>query len=171
MTVPELQVAKVRHGIKARIRVDAFPTQSFEGTVVEVAPLPNPPLMGDGEPKVYTTKVRIDDGIPGLRPGMTARVELLLANRENVLTVPVESVASYDEKDHLAVRKPGGGIELREVKLGLSNGKLVEVTQGIESGEKVVLNPVEFMRQLQSTPVTQPSTSSGSSRSRPGRKP
>ena len=83
---------------------------------------------------------------------MSAHVEFLLANLENVLSVPVQAVLPLDGKDHVAVRKPGGGIELREVTLGLSNGKLVEITHGIESGDSVILNPGAFISGKEQNP-------------------
>jgi RND family efflux transporter MFP subunit len=143
-SVPEGQVGKIRHGMKAKIRVHAFPNQLFDATVVEVAPLPDPPPMMTNA-RNYTTKLKIDNPIPGLRPGMTTEVELIVANRENALSVPAQAVLNYGGKAHLAVRKPGGDFELREVNLGLSNDKLIEITQGVQSGDTVVLNPVEFI--------------------------
>jgi HlyD family secretion protein len=113
----------------------------FDGTVVEVSPLPDVALANSDDTKVYTTKVKIDNAIAGMRPGMATQVEFLLANRENVLAVPFQAVVRYEGKWHVAVKKPGGGIELRDVNVGLSNDKLVEITHGIESGDTVVLNP------------------------------
>jgi HlyD family secretion protein len=145
-SVNESQIGSFRHGVKAKIRVDAFPGKLFDGTVVQVAAFPDVRRMMQEDPSnSYTVKVRIDNVIPGLRPGMSAHVEFLLANRENVLSVPVQAVLPLDGKDHVAVRKPGGGIELREVTLGLSNGKFVEITRGIESGDSVILDPGAFI--------------------------
>jgi len=56
--------------------------------------------------------------------------------------VPVEAVLQHSGKDHVAVKKADGGLDWREVMLGLSNGNRVEVKQGIQSGDVVVLNPV-----------------------------
>ena len=76
---------------------------------------------------------------------MKTQVEFLVAQRENVLSVPVSAVVRYEGQDHVAVRKPGGGIDWREVKLGLSNEKLVEITHGIDSGDAVVVNPAALV--------------------------
>jgi RND family efflux transporter MFP subunit len=140
---PESHVDQLKIGMKVDIRIDAFPDQLFDGTVIEISPLPDAPASA-GE-KVYTTRVKINNDVPGLRPGMSARAEFLIAKRENVLSMPVESILSYDGKDHVSVRKPDGTLELREVSLGVSDGKRVEITQGIESGETVVLNPLVYL--------------------------
>ncbi len=148
-SVPISQVDKIRRGMKAKIHVDAFPTQRFDGTVVDVAPLPDSPGIPGGE-KVYTTKVKLENAIPGLRPGMSTEVEFLFANRDSALTVPLQSIVRFegkrdDRKALIALRKPGGEIELRTVTVGLSNDKVIEITEGIQSGDTVLLNPLAFL--------------------------
>ncbi len=76
---------------------------------------------------------------------MTAQVEILVNKLDNVLSVPVQAVVSYDGKDHLAVKKPGGDFEWRDVVLGISNEKHVEIKDGLKSGESVILGPVSSM--------------------------
>ena len=102
---------------------------------------------------------------------MNAEVEFLLANRDSALAVPFQAILQYDGKPHIAVRKPGGAIEIREVDAGASGDKLVEITRGIESGDDVILNPAAFLSDGPKTRVTPPSTSSESSRTPPARKP
>jgi HlyD family secretion protein len=144
--VHERRVDQITTKMKARIRVDAFPDRVFDGTVVDMNALPDTRFFGqEDDSKVYTTRVRIDNGVPELRPGMTAEVEILIAKRENVLSVPVQAVIRYEGKDHVALSRPGGGIEWRDVTLGISNERYVEVTQGLTSGDTVVMNPVSLM--------------------------
>ena len=78
--------------------------------MVDVAPLPDPINSFSSDIKVYTAKVRIDDPLSGLKPGMTARVEVLVSERDNVLSVPVEAIIRYDDKDHLVVKNPSVGL-------------------------------------------------------------
>ena len=143
--VHESQIDKLSQKMKARISVDAFSDQTFDGAVVEVAPLPDPTTFANPNVKVYTTRVKIDQPVQGLRPGMTAQVEILVAERDDVLSVPVEAIVQFDNKYHVAVKKPDGVIELREVELGLSNEKFVEVKQGIKSGDLVVTKPLDLL--------------------------
>ena len=83
--------------------------------------------------KVYTTRVPIDKGLPGLRPGMAAQVEVLVNELDDVLTVGRFAVLHFDGKDHVAVKKPDGGIDWREVTLGVSSDRSVEVKQGLKA--------------------------------------
>jgi HlyD family secretion protein len=167
-TIAESQIAGIRRGMKAKIRVHAFPERSFDGEVTVVSPLSD---TRRGDSNLYTTKVKINEPIPGLRPGMAAQVQLVIANREDSLAVPLGAILRYEGKPHVAVRKPGGAIELREVSVGLTNEKLVEITQGIASGDDVILNPAAFLSDQPKLPVTRPSTSSESSQIPPDRKP
>ncbi len=143
--VREAMVARVGRGQRARIKVDAFPGRVLTGVVQLVYPLPDATWYGDGPPmRVYTTLVRIEDAFPGLRPGMTADVEIPIVELDNVLTVPVGAVLHFDDKDHVAVRMPGG-FEWREVTLGESDNASVEVKQGLKAGESVILDPAALM--------------------------
>jgi hypothetical protein len=143
--VEESNIRKITRNMKARIRVDAFANRLFDGTVGQVNALPNVRLPNQGDARFYTTKIKLEDGIPGLRPGMTAQVEILVDNRDNVLSVPVQAVVRYEGKDHLAIKKLDGGIELRDVRLGISNDKFVEITEGLAGGDTVVMNPDSLM--------------------------
>ncbi len=142
--VHESQIDKITPGMKARIRVDAFSDTELEGTVQDVAPLPDPTSFFSSDVKVYTTRVKIDNPLPNLRPGMNAEVTILVDRKENVLSVPVPAVLEYGGKDHLAIRTPNG-FERREVDLGVTNDKFVEVTKGITPGAVVALNPLSLI--------------------------
>jgi HlyD family secretion protein len=131
--------------MKAKIRVDAFPNQVFTGTARDVAPRPDRSNFSKFGNKIYPTHVEIDQPLPGLRPGMTGLAEIPLGELDNVLSVPVKAVLAYDGKYHVAVKKPGGGFEWRDVSLGLANDEQVEVCEGIKSGETVIVNPITLM--------------------------
>lgn len=145
--VHEAWIDKIKQGQKATIEVDAFPGKTFQGTVESVAPLPDSRVFNkNNRPfKVYTTLVRLDQGSPGLRPGMTAEIDILAAELEGVLSVPIQSVIQYGGKYHVAVRKPDGRLEWPEVTLGTSNGKVIEVKAGLAPGDLVELHPLDVM--------------------------
>ena len=66
--VHESQVDKLAKHMKAKIRVDAFADEVFDGQIIEIAPLPDATNSRSSDIKVYTTKVRLDRRLPGLRP-------------------------------------------------------------------------------------------------------
>ncbi len=142
--VHEAQVDKITPNLKAQIRVDAFPDVQLAGTVADVAPLPDAGNIFSSDIKVYTTHIRIDNPIAGLRPGMTAQVKILVDRLENVLSVPVQAVLQYNGKDHVT-KKVGDRYERVEVTLGPNNDRFVQVTKGLVDGDVVVLNPMSLM--------------------------
>lgn len=142
--VHESMVDRIKPGLRARIKVDAFAEETLPGVVEDVAPLPDPSSFFSSDVKVYTTHVVIEKGLPGLRPGMTSQVEILVVDLPDVLSVPVMAVLQYKNKDHVAV-KTADGFEWRDVVLGLSNDRLVEVKSGLKSGDRVALSPIVLM--------------------------
>src|SRR5262249_33951375 len=86
--VHEAWVDRLSPGQRARIKVDAFPDQVISGEVKAVAPLPDISRFSTSDVKVYTTLVALDKELASLRPGMTAEVEILVTELDNVLSVP-----------------------------------------------------------------------------------
>ena len=172
--ISESQIHKIAQNMKVKIRVDAFADSMLNGTVYDVSPLPDAGNFFNQSIKVYTTHIRIDDPpLSGLRPGMSAQVEILVAEADNVLSVPRGAVLLFDGEDHVAVKKPGGGFEWRAVELGIANEKEVEVKEGIRSGDAVILNPIALMsedeKRAKFSSPTKPAAAKG--RVAPGRLP
>jgi HlyD family secretion protein len=142
--VHESQIDKISPGMKAKILVEAFADQKLNGTVQDVQPLPDPTSFFSSDIKVYTTHVKIDDSLQGLRPGMNAQVEILVDRRDNVLAVPLNAILQYDGKDHVT-KKIDDRYERAVVELGPSNERFVQVTKGVSEGDVVVLNPRSLM--------------------------
>jgi HlyD family secretion protein len=143
--VPESLIEWLRPGLRARIKIEGLADAALPGFVEEIAPHPDPATTFNRDTKVYSTYVSPELVPEGLTLGMAARVEILTSELENVLSLPVASVVYYDQKDHVAVKKSDGGFEWRDVILGLSNGTLVEVKQGLTSGESVASEPASLL--------------------------
>jgi len=142
IAVHEAEVDKVRPGQRAVITLDPFPDEEFKGQVLKVAQLPdasrgflNPDL------KVYTTQVLIEGTYDYLKPGMSAKVEILVQQLKDVVIVPVTVVANRQGKKVCFVVTPGGSSQERVIKTGAFDDTFVEIVEGLEDGEKVLLNP------------------------------
>ena len=139
--VRESLVDQVQVGSPVRITVEGFPNENLTGVVQAVAPTLDENIYATTKNKVYPTLIQIDQKVPDLRPGMGARVEIELFELKDVLTVPVASVVHIDDKDRVAIWTREGTIELREVTLGKSNAKDIEVKRGLKPGDRVFLDP------------------------------
>lgn len=142
--VHESIIDRIVPGLRAKVTVDAFPDLNLIGAVGQVAPLPNPGLQSGK--KVYTTFVDVQNTPPGLRPGMTAQVEILVSELDNVLSVVKEIVHGTGGKGHLVVLKPGSEVDWREVTFGKANEDRVEIKSGLQSGERVSLIPLRDLK-------------------------
>ena len=141
ISVHETEVDKVQVGQPATIIMDAFPDKILEGVVTEVGSLPdqqrgfmNPDL------KVYKTDVTIDGTHDFLKSRMSCKVNILVENLEDVIVVPIQVVSNRAGRKVCYVVN-SGGYEERVVRTGLFNDTFVEIIEGLEEGEEVMLNP------------------------------
>ncbi len=131
----EFDVARVRRGMRAVVSVDALGGKSFPAKVLFAA------LMGNDNGGTVTFPVRLGlTRAAGLRPGMNVSVRIIVAERHDVVQVPVDAV-SHDAEDRpfATVINGSGDTSTRKLKLGLANNKSVEVESGLRDGERVVL--------------------------------
>ena len=114
--------------------------REFQGVVDTIANQPESKSFFAAKVKEYPAEVRIEGDCEGLLPGMTAQVEILIASLDDVLTVPVSAVITKRGKFFAFVQAPEGP-QQRELLLGLSNDSFVEVKDGLNEGDEVLLNP------------------------------
>lgn len=139
-SVHESVVDRVKTGMNANIRLDAFPDRRYSGLVKAVAVLPDQGGWLSSDTKVYETIVEIAEEVEQLKPGMTAVVELLVDHLEDVLAVPVQAFQQKG-KDTWCYVAEGARVRRQTVSLGQTNDKFVEVLSGLSEGDQVVLNP------------------------------
>jgi len=142
--VHEAAIDRVKKEQKARITLDAYPDLKFEGHVVKRDILPdaqnrwmNPDL------KVYNTIVAIEGQNPVLKPGLSAKVEIMVDELKDVLVVPIQAVVPKgDEKMCYVLAK--GERQARIVQTGAANDQFLQITSGLAAGDKVLLNPPRY---------------------------
>lgn len=139
--IHESKVEQVHPGQRVYLQVL---DREFQGSVTSIANQPESKSFFAAKVKEYPAEVRIEGDCEGLRPGMTAEVEILIANLENVLTIPVSAVVVKGTQFFGFVKTPTGP-EKRELLLGLSNDKFVEVKDGVAEGEEILMNPRAVM--------------------------
>jgi len=139
--IHETYIQKVRRGQKARITVDAFPDKVLTGEVSRVAVLPDSQNRWlNPEMKVYNTTVTIEGVHDWLKPGMSAKVEILVDRLEDVLCVPVQAVVPTGQ-GHVCYVLKGRKAEERPVQLGQFNDEFIEIRSGLREGDLVLLHP------------------------------
>jgi HlyD family secretion protein len=135
--IDEVDAAAVRLGAEARVTLDAFGERSFPGTVRRIAP-----YVLDLEKQARTVEVEVEIAEPPqdtpLLAGYSADVEILVERREGVLRVPTAAVRPDDSL--LVLEEAEGVLRERKIVTGLSNWEQTEVTDGLKTGELVVLS-------------------------------
>jgi len=128
----EQDIAAVNVGQKAKIRINAYPGEVFEGRIAYVYPT----LKAE----TRTVPVRIELANPKgrLKPAMFAEVDIPVAGASSVVTVPNSAVIDSGSKQVVIVQLAEGRFEPRVVKLGARGGEFVQVLDGIKEGEMVV---------------------------------
>jgi HlyD family secretion protein len=161
--VSEIDVVGVELGQTAEVTVDALGKDEPEiGHVVEIA------TSGRRDPAQGTirfrVKIALDDPDPSLRPAMTAKVDILTATRENVLSVPIQAVVKrtvdddggevhgsaaegLDEIDVVYVIVDGKAA-VRPVTTGVADVLHVEIAEGLSPDEVVVIGPYRTLKKL-----------------------
>ena len=134
----ESVVDKVKQGMRAKVEIEALPHHTLEGHVTAVARLPE--INFFSEVTYYIGLIKIDSIPRGLLPGMSAEVKIATDRRSDVLTIPPAAVTVEGGHEVCYVAEEDG-IERREVKVGQLTENRIEVTEGLEEGEQVVLEP------------------------------
>jgi len=137
VTVHETKVDEIKPGLPATITIL---DRDLSGKVVAVANQPEAGSWYATDVKQYSTTVSIDGKATGLKPGMTAEVEILIAELRDVLMVPVQAVVEQ-RGDFYCWVQTGAGPERRPVVMGATNDKLIEIKDGVNEGDDVILNP------------------------------
>lgn len=129
----EQDIALVKTGAPVKVRINAYPDKVFQGTVTYVYPT----LAA----QTRTVPVRIELPNPGqlLKPAMFAQVELAVGARAKVVTVPSSAVIDSGVRRIVLVQAGEGRFEPREVRLGQRGNNDVEVLEGVQAGEAVVV--------------------------------
>jgi RND family efflux transporter MFP subunit len=145
--VHESFVQRVEAGQPARIRVDAFPEKSLTGEVSKIAVLPdsqnrwlNPDL------KVYATTVTINGNHDWLKPGMSAEAEIVVEQLQEVTYVPLQAVTP-EKDEQVCYVQTALGAQRRVVETGQYNDSFIQITDGIEPGDVVLLRVPDEARE------------------------
>ncbi|MEO8682529.1 MAG: efflux RND transporter periplasmic adaptor subunit [Vicinamibacterales bacterium] len=130
--VYEKDLGRVRAGVDAAIKADAYADRPFTGRLTYVSDVI--------DPATRTAKVRCVVANPdgALKLDMFVKVAIPTNDRRSAVVVPVAAVQTVDQQRIVFVRQSATRFERRIVQIGKTAGDLVEVTSGVKAGEVVV---------------------------------
>ncbi|MEW6357654.1 MAG: efflux RND transporter periplasmic adaptor subunit [Planctomycetota bacterium] len=129
--IPERDVAGTQAGMNVEVEVDAYPGRVFAGEVRRISPT----VAADS--RTAEIEVAIPNKEMQLKPGMFARVRIIVGEKKDTLVVATDAVVKSPEGTHLFIVKDGKASR-RPVKIGLTQDSLTEVLEGVQEQEQVV---------------------------------
>jgi len=138
--IHQAKIDRIKTGLKARTELQGH---AVNGEVISVATMSKPTGWWEQNLVRYETVVKLEEQ-PGLKPGMSASVEIVIVQHENVVRIPVAAVVEEDKQFWCWVKTKQGPVK-RSLKLGDSNDQFLVVESGVEEGDEVVLNPLDLL--------------------------
>lgn len=137
--IVEKDLRQVGVGDSARVEVDAFPGENFMGRIARVSPSLDPAT------RTAPIEIEIPNGDYRLKPGMYARVGVVIEQHANALVVPTNAVVDVGGTRGVYVNA-NGVAQFRPVKTGIENNERTEILDGVSEGEVVVTTGASALR-------------------------
>lgn len=144
--VAEADVLRLKVGNTATVSLEAAGGRAFPGAVVEIGASALPQVGAQAAAREFKVKVRLSGDVSALRPGLTCDAEILVAERANVLTVPLQAVVQRGNDTGVFV-VDNGVATFRTITSGIIGGLSIEV-DGLNEGATIVSGPFQALREL-----------------------
>lgn len=166
--VDEADIAKVGMGQRAIVEVEALPEKKFIGLVHEVSYAAQDQDAEQDATVNYSISILIEDTITELKPGMTATSEIITAQLQNIVMIPIQSVV-VRPVDQLSseFRNGDGNFGLKDkdqteavfvvqdgvatlipVITGVAGEEYIQIRSGLQPGQQVITGPFNSLREL-----------------------
>ncbi|MCG3159909.1 MAG: Multidrug resistance protein MdtA [Acidobacteria bacterium] len=137
--IPESSAAAVRTGQTINVTVEAFPNRKFTGRIVRIGP------SLDEKTRALTVEAEVANPGNLLRPGMFAKSQLITSANAPAVMVPQRAVVTAAGLSKVFVIENDKAVE-RIVKTGVTDGDLIEIVEGVKSGEAVATSNLEKLQ-------------------------
>jgi HlyD family secretion protein len=134
--VPESDIGRLKVGLPASVRVDAFPDRRFQARVRQIAPR----AVKTNNVTSFEVKLQLDDPAPELRIGMTADIDFQTGTLQARTVVPTVAIVTEDGRPGVLLVGKRQEPTFQPVELGASSGKDTQILTGLESGTRVFID-------------------------------
>ncbi|HMB74581.1 MAG TPA: efflux RND transporter periplasmic adaptor subunit, partial [Gammaproteobacteria bacterium] len=152
LRVPQSYFQRIDVGTPLTIRLDALPGQEIDSRVAHIVPVSDP------EARTFLVRAQVDNRKGRLTPGMSVRAVLRIGTNRQAEVVPRDALIRYPDGRTVvwvaAVEGDRHVVEERLVETGLTFDDSVEIVEGLEQGEQVVIRGNEALREGQQVRVT-----------------
>ncbi len=147
--VNEVDISRVKKGQDVKIKIDAFPDQTYTGKVIQVANIGE--QLKDYDAKVFEVLIQLNENDSIMRPAMTTSNEIITYIYPDVLSIPLEAIQT--DSISFVYKKQDGKIVRQEVITGDSNNDEVIIAHGLAEGDEVFLTIPKKADQLPFVPL------------------
>ncbi|MFZ3340563.1 MAG: efflux RND transporter periplasmic adaptor subunit [Terriglobales bacterium] len=151
VSVPQAYAPSMKVGVKAAVTLQEFPGQKFTGMVVRTAD------AIDMATRTLNTEVDVPNKGGKLLPGSFGQVHFTVGNPVQRITVPTNAMLFRAEGAQVAVVGPDNKVQLRSIMIGRDFGTTLEILDGIEASDRIIINPSDSLEAGQQVRVAQPS--------------
>jgi HlyD family secretion protein len=151
VNVDETDVPNIKPKMLAKVSADALPDTSFNGIVTEVGLMPISNLLSTETAVNFEVKIELSDSSADLRPGMTVNADVVTAEKDSVLRIPVQAVAKRKLKGREASTVlifDNGKAVLREIETGAASDTDIEIKSGVKAGDQIITGPYRIVSKL-----------------------
>lgn len=131
-TLPERHTGRIETGQEVELTVSAYPDRTFSARTTFVSP------SVDDQSRDFLVKARLDNPDALLKPGTFATALLTVRHREDALVIPEQALIATRAGYMVFVVGKNGSAVARPVEIGLREPGLVQITEGLSAGERVV---------------------------------
>jgi RND family efflux transporter MFP subunit len=155
VNVPQAYASLMKVGTPASVELQEMPGQKFTGKIARTADAIDPGT------RTLLTEVDVPNKLGRLLPGAYAQVHFRIDNQVQRNTVPVNAMLFRSEGAQVAVVNSDGKVQLRKITIGRDYGTSLEVIEGIEPSDKVIINPSDSLENGQKVNISQDSKEAG----------
>lgn len=134
LAVSENDISRVQRGMPVQVSFDAYPGRTFEGSVNRIYPTVDPST------RTFEVEVQIANPAEDIKPGMFARVDINMGQRDNVVVPDRAIVKQTGSGNRYVYVLSGGRVSYRQVQLGQRLDDSYELLDGISDGDTVVIS-------------------------------
>jgi len=156
--VDETDIVGVKIKQQSEVKIDAYPDDVITGTVTEVGSSALPTVTTTDESKDFKVVITLENPPADLKPGLSASADIITAEKEDVLAVPISALVLRDktEGDQNSEKEQEEGVfivqesrvKFMPIKKGIMGELMIEITSGLEEGQDVVVGPYSALRLL-----------------------
>lgn len=136
ISVSQDDITSVTLGQSASVEMDAFEALAFAGTVDSITTTPVRSASGSAS---YNVTIRLEGDTAQVYEGMTGSATLITRQQKDVLYVTNRTIFEKDGQSYVKVKSEDGAVEEVPVTTGFSDGRNVEITEGLAEGQTVLI--------------------------------